>query len=73
LVTWEFPVSDQRDNQERGYLERVNAELTHSLRRCHALVDDCRNKLAANSNEPPALVLQLVDDGADEQEDESVG
>ena len=48
----EFTVSDQHDEQEFEALKRVNAELTHSLERCRALLDDCRSKLAANSNEP---------------------
>jgi hypothetical protein len=30
----------------------VNAELRQSLKRCRFLLDDCRAKLAANSNEP---------------------
>jgi hypothetical protein len=47
-------VSEQQDNPDFLYFERVNEELAHSLRRCHALVDDCRDKLAANSNDPAA-------------------
>jgi uncharacterized membrane protein affecting hemolysin expression len=43
-------VSDHED-QDSAYLDRVNQDLAQSLRRCHALVDDCRGKLAANSNE----------------------
>jgi hypothetical protein len=30
----------------------MNDDLARSLRRCHALVDDCRDRLAANSNDP---------------------
>ena len=44
-------MSDQKDNQEIAHLEQVNAELTRSLKRCRVLLDDCRSKLAANSNE----------------------
>jgi len=45
-------VSDPRDTQQVEDLQQVNAELTQSLKRCRALLDDCRSKLAANSNEP---------------------
>ena len=45
-------MSDQQDNSEIARLKQVNAELTRGLDRCRALVDDCRSKLAANSNEP---------------------
>jgi hypothetical protein len=48
----EFTMSDQQDNQEVAHLKRVNADLTASLKRCRVLLDDCRSKLAANSNEP---------------------
>jgi hypothetical protein len=44
-------VSDNEANPDFAYLDRVNENLAQSLRRCHALVDDCRDKLAANSNE----------------------
>lgn len=44
-------MSEQQDRQETDYLERVNADLSKSLRRCHALVDDCRLVLASNSND----------------------
>jgi hypothetical protein len=58
-------MSDQQDNQETAHLKRVNAELTDSLERCRHLVDDCRAKLAANSNEPVEF------DNDDEEEGES--
>lgn len=44
-------MSDQHDTQEIANLERINAELTQSLKRCRFLLADCRSKLAANSNE----------------------
>ena len=44
-------MSEQQDRQESDYLERVNADLSKSLRRCHALIDDCRILLASNSND----------------------
>lgn len=54
---------DQHDRKEVSYLKRVNAELTESLRRCHALIDDCRAHLiAANSNEPEAVSLDKIED-----------
>lgn len=46
-----FLVSDQQDKQEIARLEQMNAELSKSLTRCRFLLDDCRSKLAANSNE----------------------
>jgi len=45
-------MSDQQDNQEVAHLSRVNAELSASLKRCRVLLDDCRSRLAANSNDP---------------------
>ena len=61
----QFSVSDQQDNSETARLRRVNADLTRSLDRCRALVEDCRHKLAANSNEP------MLFDNDDEENDES--
>ena len=58
-------MSDQQDNSEIARLIKVNAELRRSLGRCRELVDECRSKLAANSNEP----FMLGND--DEEEDES--
>jgi septal ring factor EnvC (AmiA/AmiB activator) len=40
------------DQQEIAQLRTLNKELKASLARCHALLDDARHKLAANSNEP---------------------
>ena len=48
-------MSDQQDSEETAQLRRVNADLTRSLKRCRVLLDDCRAKLAANSNEPMAF------------------
>lgn len=58
-------MSDQQDNQEIAHLSRVNAELTASLKRCRVLLDDCRSRLAANSNEPE------VSDNDHQEESES--
>ena len=64
-------MSDQRGAQQFGYFDRVNADLTQSLRRCHAIIDDYREIIvAANSNEP----FLLAGDEADEDtEDERRG
>jgi hypothetical protein len=43
---------DQQDSEEINHLSEVNAELTRSLKRCRVLLEDCRAKLAANSNDP---------------------
>lgn len=58
---------EQQDKQETAYLERVNADLSQSLERCHWLVDDCRSKLASNSNDPEAA----NDPETDEQRNEA--
>jgi len=44
-------VSEQSDKQDFDQLERINAELTASLKSCRAILRDCQEKLAANSNE----------------------
>jgi hypothetical protein len=58
-------VSDQQDNSEIARLLEVNVDLTRSLDRCRELVNDCRSKLAANSNEP---MLPDHPDNDDEEE-----
>ena len=58
-------MSDQQDTEEIARLTKVNAQLSRSLERCRELVNDCRSKLAANSNEPMAF------DNDDDEEDES--
>ena len=60
-------MSDQQDNQELAQLKQVNAVLTASLKRCRVLLDDCRAKLAANSNEPQTG----ANDDEEENEEES--
>jgi hypothetical protein len=47
-------MSEKNDSPEGAYLDRVNAQISSGLRRCHSIVDDYRKKLAANSNEPDA-------------------
>jgi hypothetical protein len=63
----ELTVSDQHDKEEVSQLLQVNADLTRSLKRCRVLLDDCRNKLAANSNDPTAF------DNDDEEEEQEQG
>jgi len=58
-------MSDQSDNHDVNHLNRVNAELTQSLKRCRLLLNECRSKLAANSNEPE------VSDNDDAEQGES--
>jgi len=54
-------VSEQSDNQDFDQLERINTELTASLKSCRAILRDCQQKLAANSNE-------LIDDELEDAE-----
>lgn len=49
----------QEDKKPTEDLERMNEELTRSLKLCHSILDDYRSKLAANSNE-----LESASDGA---------
>jgi hypothetical protein len=44
-------VSEQPDSKDFDQLEQINYELTASLRCCRAIVRDCQQKLAANSND----------------------
>jgi hypothetical protein len=44
-------VSDQSDRKGNDQLERINAQLTASLKSCRAILRDCHRRLAANSNE----------------------
>jgi hypothetical protein len=44
-------VSEQSDNKDFDQLEQISLELTASLRCCRAIVLDCQQKLAANSND----------------------
>jgi hypothetical protein len=65
-------VSNHEDNQDSAYLDRVNENLAQSLRRCHALVDDYRGILAANSNDPESPG-EFDADEENEADDERVG
>jgi hypothetical protein len=56
-------VSDQQDSEETAQLRRINADLMRSLKRCRVLLDDCRAKLAANSNEPTAFDIDDSEEG----------
>ena len=44
-------MAEQSDNRELDQLDRINAELNASLKSCRAIVRDCQQKLAANSND----------------------
>ena len=46
-----FSVSNQDDKQQIAELRELNEELTAGLRRCRTILEDCRHRLAANSNE----------------------
>jgi hypothetical protein len=45
-------VSKQSDTQEFDQLDRITSELAASLKSCRAILRDCEEKLAANSNDP---------------------
>lgn len=42
---------DQDDKQKIAELRDLNEKLTASLVRCRTILNDCRERLAANSNE----------------------
>jgi hypothetical protein len=45
-------VSEQPPTVGFSELERINAQLTASLKSCRTILRDCQQKLAANSNDP---------------------
>lgn len=47
-------MTDPEDKQEIAELDALNDQLSASIDRCRFLLDDCRSKLAANSNEKGA-------------------
>jgi hypothetical protein len=49
-----FVVSDEDEN-EIARLRELNSELESSIKRCRAILSDCRKRLAANTNVPEAL------------------
>ena len=50
-------MADQHDTLQSAYLNRVSADLSRSLRRCHVLLDDYRSHLQpANSNDAPFML-----------------
>jgi hypothetical protein len=51
----QISVSEQLDRPESDQLDRINAELSASLKSCRAILRDCQQKLAANSNENEPL------------------
>ena len=47
-------MSDKDESEEVARLERLNQELSSSLKRCRTMLHDYEAMLAANSNEPAA-------------------
>lgn len=43
------------DQTEIAELQRLNAQLSSSLKRCRRILADCQSKLASNNNVPEAL------------------
>lgn len=43
-------MTDPEDRQDSSELDELNEQLSASIDRCRFLLDDCRSKLAANSN-----------------------
>ena len=48
---------DPKDRQDIAQLDKLNDQLTASIGRCRFLLNDCRSKLAANSNDKQAAGL----------------
>ena len=48
-------VSDKNERGELARLERLNEDLSESLRRCRKLLHDIESRIAANSNEEAAI------------------
>jgi hypothetical protein len=46
-----FRVSNEDEN-EIARLKELNSELENSIKRCRAILNDCRKRLAANTNAP---------------------
>ena len=42
----------KKQDQEIAELERLNAQLSGSLKRCREILADCHSRLASNSNAP---------------------
>jgi hypothetical protein len=59
-------VDDRDDKQEIAHLHEMNQQLSASLNRCRSLLDDCRSKLAANSN-----LAEQADAADDDEEGEA--
>jgi len=51
-------LSEQLDNREIQQLERINAELKAGLKNCRAILRDCQERLAANSNDAEPITDQ---------------
>lgn len=53
-------MSNQDDKKEIEELRALNEQLTASIARCRMILHDCRERLAANSNE-----MEMADEGGD--------
>ena len=47
-------MSNKDDSKEIAQLQELNEELSESLERCHALLEECRAKLGSGSNDNQA-------------------
>ena len=47
-------MTDPEHRQDIAQLDELNDQLSASIDRCRFLLDDCRSKLAANSNDKAA-------------------
>lgn len=56
-------MSEQDDKQEIAELRELNDKLSASLDRCRSILDDCRQRLAANSNDEPCEDEPATGDG----------
>jgi hypothetical protein len=56
-------VSDKNEGEEVARLERLNDDLTRSLRRCRDLLHDYEIRLTANSNEAASPATDEAESG----------
>ena len=64
LSTSGLTVPKKQDETQIAELERLNAQLSSSLKRCRQILADCHSRLASNTNAP---------DEPDEEEAEGSG
>jgi hypothetical protein len=51
-VRWIGCLVSSEDKSEIARLKELNSELESSIKRCRAILNDCRKRLAANTNAP---------------------